>query len=138
MDLQADGLILQKVPIDEVLALDHGLARVAYDTADYPRLLGFLLIRDADRVVVGSLMLERERRDPTRLWIDFAIVKSERRHGYCNKAVACVAAWARKESGASRVLAEILDSNVPSQGCAAKAGFVQTEEQGGQIWEYRG
>jgi RimJ/RimL family protein N-acetyltransferase len=138
VDLPADGLILHRVPIQEVLALDHGLARVAYDTADYPRLIGFLLIRDVDRTVVGSLMLERERRDPTRIWIDFAIVKSERRRGYCKKAVARVAAWARNEGGASQVLAEILDTNVPSQSCAAKAGFVQTAEQGGQVWEYRG
>jgi RimJ/RimL family protein N-acetyltransferase len=83
-------------------------------------------------------MLERERRDPTKIWIDFAIVQSERRHGYCKKAVARVAAWALKEGGASQVLAEILDSNVPSQSCAAKAGFVQTTERGGQVWEYRG
>jgi RimJ/RimL family protein N-acetyltransferase len=136
VELQAEGLLIQMAPVQEVLALDHGLSRAGYDTRDYPRLIGFLLIRTHDRTVVGSVLLERERRDWATVWIDYAIAEPQRRQGYCNKAVARIAAWARKDVGASSVLAEILDNNVASERCAATAGFVPSAERRG-VWEYR-
>jgi len=107
-----------------MLALNHGLARTGYVESDGERLVCFLVAVPGTGPVVGSLMIERERRDPSCAWIDCAILEEHRRQRYASRALKLAAEWARAEDGARRILAEILTGNERSQGAAKRAGFV--------------
>jgi RimJ/RimL family protein N-acetyltransferase len=136
IELDGDGVVLRRADCRTVLALNHGLARTSFLESHRERLVYFLVATHETGPVVGSLMLERERRGASNVWVDCAILEAHRGRPYASRALKRAAEWARVEAGARRVLAEILDSNERSQRAARRAGFVRTTEKNGQIWEW--
>lgn len=96
----------------------------------------FLVWRQDTGAVIGDLTAEPGRVDPTTVWVFYEIAEGDRGAGFAPEALAALSRWLCDQNGASRVRAEVLSGNTASQRVAAKAGFCQTAEANGQIWEF--
>lgn len=97
----------------------------------------FLVRRRDTGAVIGDVTAEPGHVDPTTVWVYYEIADNERRQGYAPEALAQLARWLCGQGQVERVRAQILSGNKPSQNVAAKAGFRQTVEENGQIWEFK-
>jgi RimJ/RimL family protein N-acetyltransferase len=84
----------------------------------------FLILRDADSLVVGSCCFKDEPRDG-RVEIGYGISPAYRRQGAAAHSVAALVALAF-EGGASAVLAEVSPCNIASTNLVRKLGFIDS------------
>lgn len=93
----------------------------------------WLLIRKADRAVVGSIVFKGIRGDWREAEIGYGLGKEFEHNGLMTEAVRAICDWALKQSGVFHIIAETDADGFASQRVLRRCGFTE-KKRGEMIW----
>jgi len=95
----------------------------------------YQMVRKADGRVVGGLGFLTGGPDPRgHVQVAFSVPASERGQGYAAEAVGALVAWARRQPGVTRVLAETAGTNTPALAVYEAAGMRRAGADGDLVF----
>ena len=93
----------------------------------------WLLIRQSDRLVVGSADFKDRPDAAGEVEIGYGLGKDFERHGYMTEAVQAMCRWALAQENVSHIIAETDIDGIASQRILQRCGFVEIK-RGTTIW----
>ncbi len=93
----------------------------------------WLLLRQSDRVVVGSADFKDAPGAAREVEIGYGLGKAFEHHGFMTEAVEAMCAWALRQENVRHVIAETEPDNLASQRILQRCGFYETS-RGETIW----
>lgn len=98
----------------------------------------WLLLRKADRAVVGSADFKGPPDESGAVEIGYGLGAAYERNGYMTEAVRALCAWALGQAGVSSVIAETEKDNQASRRVLEKCGFARDRAGATLWWRLRG
>lgn len=111
------------------------VAKVAQNEAEYLYHTFWLLVREQDRVVVGSADFKTPPNQLGEVEIGYGLGKNFEGNGYMTEAVKAICDWVLTQEGISHVVAETEPDNMPSQNVLIRCGFAQTKQEKNLWWK---
>ncbi|PAZ13346.1 hypothetical protein CLM62_26005 [Streptomyces sp. SA15] len=98
----------------------------------------FVLVRKEDGRAIGGMGFHGAPDEEGKAEIGYDLVESARANGYATEALRALSEWALARGDVHVLMATIEQGNTPSQGVAARAGFVRaTVEEERSVQEQR-
>lgn len=105
------------------------------DPVNYKWHTFWLLLRKADRVVVGSADFKNIPSENGSVEIGYGLGKAFEGNGYMTEAVNAMCEWAFSYPTVKTITAETELQNIPSQNILKRCGFVETQRNESIWWE---
>ena len=97
----------------------------------------WLLIRKADKAVVGSIAFKVPPNEDGEIEIGYGLGGRYEGHGYATEAVRALCDWAIAQGVAKNIIAETEPENTKSENVLQRCGFVKYKENGNTWWKYQ-
>jgi predicted acetyltransferase len=105
------------------------------DEANYLYHSFWLVVRKADRVVVGSACFKGIPNDDHEVEIGYGLGKNFEHKGYMTETIQVMCAWALEQENISHVIAETGIDNPQSENVLKRCGFVQYQQDNNIWWK---
>lgn len=106
----------------------------ADDEANYLYHSSWLLMRKADRIVVGSADFKGLPDENGEVEIGYGLGKDYEHNGYMTEAVRAMCDWAMQQEKIKHVIAETYTDNIPSQRILQRCSFEQFKHGNDSLW----
>lgn len=124
-------------PIEGILLdiIKHQVETVANDEANYLYHSFWLIIRRADKVVVGSTCFKGKPNGNKEVEIGYGLGKRFEHNGYMTEAVQAMCNWALEQGTVLNVIAETEPGNPKSERVLERCGFVKYKRDINTWWK---
>lgn len=131
--IQAERLLGLRLPPDGTepsrYVLELRAEQLGRDPLEQPWLLRFLVLKDANRTVVGRIGFHAPPDAEGMVELGYEIFPAFRGQGYAQEAARAMMDWASSRDGVKKFRASVGPWNAPSLHIVGKLGFVQTGTQ---------
>lgn len=108
--------------------------KTAQDEANYLYHTLWLIVRKADRIIVGSADFKDVPDEHREVEIGYGLGKEFEHNGYMTETVGAMCGWALKQPGIDHVLAETNTDNFASQNILKRCGFLLYKQADTYWW----
>ena len=112
------------------------LSKVQNDLANWLWNTFWLILRNEDRLVIGSFQFNGAPNDEGLVRIGFELSPEFRHCGYMTEAVRAMCRWAKLQPGIYQICAQTECDNIASQKVLYQCGFIEQERNNISLWTF--